>query len=179
VFRIHGCDFADPAGAADAPPCGGLVALAHLLDQGLVRVNDLESIWTRLFPRIYPRLAEHASLRLLEKPYLATGGLIALASTFILGTVIDRLARLGGVKPPLITSLVLLGTLKNYALAGGLALTPFSQQTAVPAAVLTIFMIVYIMDNNDYCSGALIDEIKYQYRHKRTFLIDIKWRQWY
>ncbi|MDD3580036.1 MAG: hypothetical protein PHW74_03320 [Desulfobacca sp.] len=71
--------------------------------------------------------------------------LIALASTFILGTVIDRLARLAGVEPPTITSLMLLGTLKNYALAGGLALTLFSQQTAVPAAVSTIFMIVYII----------------------------------
>jgi len=44
-----------------------------------------------------------------------------------------------------ITSLVLLGTLKNYGLAGGLALALFSKRTAVPATVSVIFMIVYII----------------------------------
>ena len=44
-----------------------------------------------------------------------------------------------------VTSLVLLGTIKNYGLAGGLALTLFSKDTAVPATVSTIFMTVYIL----------------------------------
>jgi BASS family bile acid:Na+ symporter len=43
-----------------------------------------------------------------------------------------------------VTSLVLLGTIKNYGLAGGLSLALFSTQTAVPATVSTIFMTVYI-----------------------------------
>ncbi|MDP3097247.1 MAG: hypothetical protein Q8M86_04815, partial [Syntrophales bacterium] len=43
------------------------------------------------------------------------------------------------------TSLVLLGTLKNQGMAGGIALTMFSQEAALPAAVSTIVMIVYII----------------------------------
>ena len=44
-----------------------------------------------------------------------------------------------------LTSLVLLGTLKNYGIAGGLALTLFSRKTALPATVSSVFMIVYII----------------------------------
>ncbi len=44
-----------------------------------------------------------------------------------------------------LTSLVLLGTLKNYGLAGGLALALFSRKTSVPATVSAVFMIVYII----------------------------------
>ena len=76
---------------------------------------------------------------------LAPVAIIALATTFLLGGVIERVARLFRIDPSTITSVVLLGTLKNYALAGGLALALFSQQTAVPATVSTVFMIVYII----------------------------------
>jgi BASS family bile acid:Na+ symporter len=76
---------------------------------------------------------------------LAPVMVIALGSTFILGTVIERLGRLLHIDSPTVVSLVLLGTLKNYALAGGLALTLFDRQTTVPAAVSTVFMIVYIV----------------------------------
>jgi BASS family bile acid:Na+ symporter len=44
-----------------------------------------------------------------------------------------------------LTSLVLLGTLKNYGIAGGLALALFSKKTAIPATVSSVFMIVYII----------------------------------
>ena len=39
----------------------------------------------------------------------------------------------------------MLGTLKNAALAGGLALNLFNKQTAVPATVSSIFLIVYFI----------------------------------
>ncbi len=72
-------------------------------------------------------------------------GLIALATTFLLGWAIERAAGLFRIDPPTATSLVLLGTIKNYGLAGGLALALFSRETAVPATVSTIFMTVYII----------------------------------
>ncbi|MHC4489825.1 MAG: bile acid:sodium symporter family protein, partial [Planctomycetota bacterium] len=59
--------------------------------------------------------------------------LIAVASTFFLGWVIEKLGGLFRIDPKTLTSLVLLGTLKNYGLAGGLALALFSKRTAVPA----------------------------------------------
>jgi BASS family bile acid:Na+ symporter len=70
---------------------------------------------------------------------------IALGSTFIWGEVIERCCRWLGLEQPLTISLILLGTLKNYGLSGGLALTLFSTQTSVPSAVSTVFMIVYII----------------------------------
>jgi BASS family bile acid:Na+ symporter len=47
--------------------------------------------------------------------------------------------------PKTLISLVLLGTLKNYGLAGGMALALFSEKTSVPATVSSVFMIVYII----------------------------------
>ena len=38
----------------------------------------------------------------------------------------------------------LLGTLKNYGLAAGLALSLFSKEKALPAAVFMIFMMPYL-----------------------------------
>jgi BASS family bile acid:Na+ symporter len=71
--------------------------------------------------------------------------IIALISTFVLGEVISRVTRLAGLRRDLTVSLVLLGTLKNAALAGGLALNLFDQQTAVPATVCAIFLIIYFI----------------------------------
>jgi len=70
---------------------------------------------------------------------------IALLSTFLLGWGIEKVGRLLHVPQKVLTSLVLLGTLKNYGLAGGLALALFSKKTSVPATVSTVFMVVYII----------------------------------
>jgi bile acid:Na+ symporter, BASS family len=70
---------------------------------------------------------------------------IAVASTFLLGWAIEQVGRLFHVLPKTLTSLILLGTLKNYGLAGGLALALFSKKTSVPATVSSVFMIVYII----------------------------------
>ncbi len=82
----------------------------------------------------------------LQQPWsLAPVLLVALCSTFVWGEIIDWTGRLLRLDRPTIVSLVLLGTLKNYGLAGGLALSLFGQQTAVPATVSTVFMIAYII----------------------------------
>ncbi len=70
---------------------------------------------------------------------------IALFSTFLLGWGIEKVGVLLHVQQKVLTSLVLLGTLKNYGLAGGLALALFSKKTSVPATVSAVFMIVYII----------------------------------
>ena len=70
---------------------------------------------------------------------------IAIASTFFLGLIIDLAGRLLKIDPEITTSLVLMGTLKNYGLAGGLALAFFGKQTALPSTVSTIFMFIYII----------------------------------
>lgn len=71
---------------------------------------------------------------------------IIIASTFLLGWLIDIICR-KIMRIPVETrvSLVLLGTLKNYGMAGGLALTFFSGEAAAPSAVASIIMILYII----------------------------------
>ncbi len=71
--------------------------------------------------------------------------LIALVSTFGLGGVVSLACRLLKLSRELTVSLVLLATLKNAALAGGLALSLFDQETAVPATVSAVFLIVYFL----------------------------------
>jgi len=70
---------------------------------------------------------------------------IAVASTFILGFLIDWVLGLFHIPKETRTSLVLLGTLKNQGMAGGFALTLFSQEAAIPAAVSTMIMIGYVI----------------------------------
>ena len=71
--------------------------------------------------------------------------IIAVATTFFLGTLINLTARRFRRAHPEAVSLVLLGTIKNYGLAGGLALSLFDKETATPASVTMVFMIVYFI----------------------------------
>ncbi len=81
-----------------------------------------------------------------DRPFaLVPPALIALASTFLMGWVIQWVSRLIRVDSKTMISLVLLGTQKNTGLAAGLALTLFGEKTAVPATITTIFMLVYMI----------------------------------
>jgi BASS family bile acid:Na+ symporter len=118
-------------------------------------------LWTSLAPRLDPAKGAITNWSFFVVIYTIVGlnrelflhrpltlvpvAVIAVASTFILGALIDKVGRWLHIDRPRLTSLVLLGTLKNYGIAGGLALTLFSQKTAVPATVSSIFMIVYII----------------------------------
>jgi len=67
--------------------------------------------------------------------------IIAFASTFVIGEIVNRIARARGQDKPSRISLMLIGTRKNYGLAGAIALTIFSPRAAMPAAVAMIFAI--------------------------------------
>jgi bile acid:Na+ symporter, BASS family len=68
---------------------------------------------------------------------------IAVASTFLLGYAIVKVGAFYHVPKDKITSLLLLGTLKNYGLAGGIALTVFNKEAALPATIFIVFMFAY------------------------------------
>lgn len=68
---------------------------------------------------------------------------VLIGTTFVLGFLIDWVGGLFHIPRETRTSLVLLGTLKNQAIAGGLAITFFSQEAALPAAVSSLVMIAY------------------------------------
>jgi len=70
---------------------------------------------------------------------------IAFATTFVLGWIIQKIGVLLNVDKENIVSLVLQGTLKNQGISGGLAIALFAKEAAVPSAVYSIFMILYII----------------------------------
>jgi BASS family bile acid:Na+ symporter len=77
---------------------------------------------------------------------LVPTALIVIASTFVLGWLIEIVCRrILRLPAGTVTSLVLLGTLKNYGIAGGLALALFSKEVASPSTVSAVFMIIYII----------------------------------
>ena len=118
-------------------------------------------LWTSLAPRLEPIKGAITNWSFFVITYTIVGlnqelflqrpltlvpvAVIALISTFLLGAGIERVGRSRRIDRATLTSLVLLGTLKNYGIAGGLALALFSKKTAIPATVSTVFMIVYII----------------------------------
>ena len=68
-----------------------------------------------------------------------------MATSFLLGTAIERVGRLLEIDRRRIISMLLLGTSKNAGFAAGLALTLFGRKTAVPSTVQTIFMLTYVI----------------------------------
>ncbi len=68
---------------------------------------------------------------------------IAVASTFLLGLVIEKICVFYRIPKEKIIALLLLGTLKNYVLAGGIALAVFNKQAAPPAIVFIFVMFIY------------------------------------
>jgi BASS family bile acid:Na+ symporter len=130
-----------------------LILLPLVLSQVLVRTGASKRIepykgtitnWS-FFVVTYTIVGLNRQVFLDQPLSLLPVALIALATTFLLGWLIERIGSLFRIDSTTVISLVLLGTIKNYGLAGGLSLALFSRETAVPATVSTIFMTVYII----------------------------------
>jgi BASS family bile acid:Na+ symporter len=125
-----------------------LIASRFLLRIGMTsRLNSIRGPITNwsFFLLTYTIVGLNRELILNQPLSLSPVVFIALFSTFFLGWGIEKAGALLHVPQKVLTSLVLLGTLKNYGLAGGLALALFSKKTSVPATVSAVFMIVYII----------------------------------
>jgi len=70
---------------------------------------------------------------------------IVFITTFVLGGIIQKVCHFCNVDQQKVVSLVLQGTLKNQGIAGGLAIALFEKEAALPSAVYSIFMILYVM----------------------------------
>jgi BASS family bile acid:Na+ symporter len=70
---------------------------------------------------------------------------ILFVSTFVLGILIEWIGNLLNINQENIISLVLLGTMKNQAIAGGLAISLFTREAALPAAVSSVFLILFFI----------------------------------
>ncbi|UCD71487.1 MAG: hypothetical protein JSW70_00440 [Syntrophobacterales bacterium] len=146
-------------GTASIEPLKLFIIMLELIIVPLILSRIL--VWTGMFTKIEPLRGSVTNWSFFFIAFTIVGlnrgmflgrplslvpvALIALASTFLLGFIIEKTGGLLKINPKTVTSLVLLGTLKNYGLAGGLALALFSKQTAVPATVSVVFMIIYII----------------------------------
>jgi BASS family bile acid:Na+ symporter len=94
---------------------------------------------------MYTLVGLNSSVFLRLEPVLLAVVFIAFATNFLLGLLIEWAGRFLEIPHSRRTSLVLLGTLKNQGMAGGLALTLFGKEAAIPAAVFTASMILYVI----------------------------------
>jgi bile acid:Na+ symporter, BASS family len=75
---------------------------------------------------------------------LSSLAIIAFAIIFLAALIIVKAGRFFHTAENKITSFLLLGTMKNCGLAGGIALTIFNKEAALPALVFAVFTFIYI-----------------------------------
>ncbi len=114
------------------------------LDRRLMPVKGAITNWC-FFMVVYSIVGLNSKFILTNPLSLLPLFLYTAAIIFGLGLLIELIGRRLGVPRERLHSMVLLGTLKNYGLAGGLALALFDHRTALPAVVSTTFMIIYII----------------------------------
>ena len=107
-------------------------------------VRGLLTDWG-FFIVLYSMIGVNRDLIFSQPLLIAPIAMVVLAATFVLGFVIEKIGVLAKVDKKNRISLVLLGTLKNQGIAGGLAIALFEKEAALPSAVYSVFMILYIM----------------------------------
>lgn len=146
-----GADFFDPLRV--------IMVLAELIVVPLIASRIL--MWTHLDKRIDPFRGTIINWTFFVFNYTVVGlnrdiflqrplsllptAVIVIVSLFLLGWAIEKAGTWMGVKPDTRTSLVLLGTLKNYGIAGGIALALFNREATLPSTISAIIMILYIV----------------------------------
>ena len=78
---------------------------------------------------------------------------IAFSSTFLFYFIIRKIGYYFHAQEDKISSFILPGTMKECGLAGGIALTVFNQEVAIPSLVFAIFTYIYM------------NWLKYKFRH--------------
>jgi len=68
--------------------------------------------------------------------------IIAIVISFILGEVIELVAKAWRLNQETSISLILMGSMKNYGLASGIMLALFSERAAIPASICAVFGIL-------------------------------------
>ncbi len=70
---------------------------------------------------------------------------VAVFTIICLGLIVEYSARFMRVNAGTWRALMFLGTLKNYGLAGGVSLTLFGTETALPATMSVVVMVIYVV----------------------------------
>jgi len=72
-------------------------------------------------------------------------GIVAIVISFGLGHLLELFSRFLKIKYKSRISIMLMGTAKNYSLAGGLSLSLLSNRSAIPASICVFFGILFIV----------------------------------
>lgn len=114
------------------------------LQERIVPVRGVVTDWC-FFIVVYTMVGMNQAL-IFSRPLLVlpVAGVI-VAVTFGLGEVIERVGAFFHWDPKKRKGLILLGTLKNQGIAGGLALSLFEKEAALPSAVYSVVMIMYVL----------------------------------
>lgn len=107
-------------------------------------VRGLLTDWG-FFVVLYSMIGVNRDLIFSKPQMLLPAVAVVLCATFILGFIVERAGKLLKRNPQNMVSWILLGTLKNQGIAGGLAIALFEKEAALPSAVYSVFMILYIM----------------------------------
>ncbi|MCX7857699.1 MAG: hypothetical protein N2513_06940 [Deltaproteobacteria bacterium] len=130
-----------------------LIILPIVLSRVLIRTGVSQKIehvkgtlinWT-FFLVIYIITGLNRDVMLFRTAELIPVIVLSFLSTFVFGWIIELIGKLSKMKNDIVKGLILLGTYKNYGLAGGLALVFFTSETAVPATVASTMSIIYII----------------------------------
>lgn len=67
-FLVDGCDFAAQTPGVQSPPCGGYIAVTHLLEKSVLTTNQLLRVLLPSTEKV--ALSAHCTLKILECPYI-------------------------------------------------------------------------------------------------------------
>ena len=130
-----------------------LIVIPLILSRILIRIGADKKIepikgtltnWS-FFVVFYTMVGVNKKIIMSEPLSLIPAVSIGFATTFALGLAILLVSKIYKVPQKKTTSLILLGTMKNYGLSAGLTLTLLGNIEALPSAVLTVFLIVYFI----------------------------------
>jgi BASS family bile acid:Na+ symporter len=71
-------------------------------------------------------------------------GGIACSTIVLITAIVTAIGWFFKISPPRISFFLLFGTLKNYGLAGGVALLVFAPAAALPALIFSVFTVIYV-----------------------------------
>jgi bile acid:Na+ symporter, BASS family len=126
------------------PVVASRVIIRTGINNRLASYQGLITNWG-FFIVLYTLVGLNRETILREPPILIPVGAILFVTTFLLGFLIEFIGRRLKTSEGNLVSLVLLGTMKNQGIAGGLAISLFSKEAAMPAAVSSIFLILFFI----------------------------------
>jgi BASS family bile acid:Na+ symporter len=126
------------------PLLASRIILYLKLDEKIDSIRGLITDWG-FFIVLYTMIGLNRDLIFSQPLMILPVALIIFAVIIVPGFLIKQTGLLFKIEKSRVTSLLLLGTLKNQGIAGGLAITLFAEKAALPSSLYTAFMILYFM----------------------------------